>query len=226
MTTKALPITFNKAPVLFLLILLGSCHANQDPSDQAVSDPDSKEVLLDVSHKHTVLSDCLQLAASQGLVYYQDSVFTGRSIKKKFDRVVQSVGYLGGKKDGPFLLYFNTGDLSYFCFYRSGRKVGEAKSWWSNGKLRSQSNFVDGVADGRQLQWYKTGQLFKEINLVDGKEEGMQRSWRKNGKIYNNYEAKNGRIFGLKRATLCYQLSDEEVVDSKRKVDLIPSVQP
>ena len=45
-----------------------------------------------------------------------------------------------------------------------------------------------------------------------GQEEGLQRAWRQNGKLYVNYEAKHGRIFGLKRASLCYELNDENIV--------------
>ena len=77
--------------------------------------------------------------------------------------------------------------------------------------MRSESAFNEGIAHGTQRQWYKSGVLFKEINLAMGKEEGMQKAWRENGKIYNNYEARNGRIYGLKRASLCYELDNEEV---------------
>ncbi|MEO1653471.1 MAG: toxin-antitoxin system YwqK family antitoxin, partial [Bacteroidota bacterium] len=78
--------------------------------------------------------------------------------------------------------------------------------------LRSWSRYESGKAQGRQQQWYKGGERFKELNIVQGREEGRQRAWRKNGKLYVNYEARNGRIFGLKRAGLCYELNNENIV--------------
>ncbi|MEM6326480.1 MAG: toxin-antitoxin system YwqK family antitoxin, partial [Bacteroidota bacterium] len=62
-----------------------------------------------------------------------------------------------------------------------------------------------------QRQWYRSGALFKELHLVEGREDGLQRAWRENGDLYSNYEARDSRIYGLRRATLCYELDDEQI---------------
>ncbi|WCO00648.1 toxin-antitoxin system YwqK family antitoxin [Psychroserpens ponticola] len=154
----------------------------------------------------------LVLKTDLGLMYYQNQPFNGTSVKH-YNAVVkaESIKYINGKRHGIYQKWFPNGALSFEAYYVNGLQHGKAKSWWKNGNLRSEANFKDGIVNGIQKQWYKSGAKFKEMSIVNGQEEGFQKAWRENGKIYNNYEAKNGRIFGLKRASLCYQLEDENV---------------
>lgn len=159
-----------------------------------------------------VAEEELELQVSEGLVYWQEELFTGVAVSRHPDgSLATRKEYQAGQKHGEIQFWFASGQLSYQSYYVQGKRHGLVRSWWKNGNLRSQANYVQGVAHGVQEQWYQSGARFKRQNLVEGREEGLQQTWRENGKLYNNYEAKNGRIFGLKRAKLCYELDDQEV---------------
>ncbi|PZE18003.1 toxin-antitoxin system YwqK family antitoxin [Putridiphycobacter roseus] len=160
-----------------------------------------------------VADSLLKRNVKNGRKTYAGEEFTG--IAEKYypnQQIAESVHYLSGKKHGEMTKWFPDGKISFIAQYHHGKKNGAVISWWVNGNMRSMANFDEGVPDGVQKQWFQSGAKFKVLNLNQGKEEGLQRSWRENGKLYCNYEAKNGRIFGLKRANLCFQLEDENIV--------------
>lgn len=194
---------FNKSLKLLFITLLLSCTNTTDLAINSVTKSNENVEELD--------SELLHLRPNLGLVFYNDALFTGVSIKTINKIKVEEIHYLAGTKHGSFKKWFPDGSISYETNYTVGKKNGKAISWWKNGTIRSEEFFKNGFAHGVQKQWYKTGEKFKEITISEGKEEGIQRAWRKNGKLFINYEAKNGRIFGLKRASLCYELQNEEV---------------
>ena len=168
---------------------------------------------LPVFELDSVSKDDLKLMVNEGLYMHENSPFSGYAVEYFAGNNLETVTlFQCGKKHGSLKKWFESGVKSYSAEYTDGKLDGISSTWWRNGKLRSTSNFKDGVPEGVQLQWYKSGAKFKVRQLANGIEDGIQQSWRENGKIYNNYEAKNGRIFGLKRANLCYELTDEEVV--------------
>lgn len=190
-----------KIIIYIVLVFLFSCTSKPKVEVNTAS---TSKIIVDKSK--TILK------RDVGLVYYNDSLFTGTVVTYYPNKIkAESIDYKNGKRDGNYKKWFNSGLLSYHTIYKNGKQHGTTKTWWINGNLRSEANHSNGVVEGVQKQWYKSGEKFKELNIVNGQEEGMQRTWRKNGKLYNNYEAKNGRIFGLKRANLCYELKEEDV---------------
>tara|TARA_R110001592_G_scaffold237306_11_gene496352 strand:- start:7122 stop:7733 length:612 start_codon:yes stop_codon:yes gene_type:complete len=198
---------FNKSIFSFFLILsvlCTSCGSNEPTNEHHF-----------VSHKNQgeVPATDLVLNANEGVVYYDNILFTGTSVKKYNSGVVaETIEYKQGKRNGLRKKWFENGKLSYEANYISNKLDGTTRSWWISGQLKTESHIVDGKLNGTQKQWYNNGQLFKELTMVDGKESGMQRAWRKTGKLYINYEAKQGRIFGLNRSNLCYELNNEDIV--------------
>jgi len=163
-----------------------------------------------------VVKSEVELRPTEGLIYRDDQPFTGRVVSTFANDIIQeSIEYVSGRKYGHHKKWFANGELAFDARWQNGLLDGISTSWWSNGNKRSETNQVLGKLHGVQLQWYPSGNIFKQRNMNMGVEEGLQRSWRENGKVYNNYEAKNGRIFGLKRASLCFQLDNEEIQISK-----------
>ena len=192
-TIKAPPMRYSSFLVL-LWGLLGCAHtATQSPV--------------------VVAADALELHPQEGRFYHQGEPFTGigETHYPAGQRAAMTT-YQAGKKQGQHQKWFETGTLSYQCHYEGNKLHGEAKSWWTNGRLRTVSRYAYGVGEGLQEQWYRTGERFKRLQLHKGKELGLQQAWRKNGTLYSNYEVKNGKIYGLKKAGLCYELDQEEVV--------------
>lgn len=195
--------------LVFLMLWLCSCQEGTKSTTTILSVKNDPNLVV-------VAKDSLKLIPAEGIVYYQNKPFTGISLGRyPSGQEAVSLQYSNGIRDGKYIKWFADGTISYISEYKNGKQEGTAKSWWNNGNLRSQSRYISGIGQGQQTQWYKSGVKFKVMNLTDGKEEGIQTSWRENGKIYNNYEARNGRIFGLKRAALCFQLEDENVVYGK-----------
>ena len=189
----------------FMFVILLGCQTEEHHSSAAATGMPTE--LLVVSR------DSLETNRKPGLVYQRNKPFTGVSISHYGNgQIAEKISFLNGQRNGKRQKWFESGLLSYQASYLEGFLDGKVKSWWQNGKLRSLSNYDHGVADGEQKEWYSSGKLFKSMQLVNGLEEGIQQAWRENGKLYVNYEAKNGRIFGLKRASLCYELTNENIV--------------
>jgi len=201
---KAVHPAFSR--LLFCIgLLIGSVSCKSKTEQPVKADHHTEEM--------TVEASSLRLVAEEGLVYYQGIPFTGTS-QAFYDNghLAESIHYLQGIREGSRKKWFPSGQISFQANYEAGKRNGAVFTWWKTGVLRSKAMYLDGIVHGKQQQWYPSGALFKELNINQGVEEGLQRAWRENGKIYNNYEAKDGRIFGLKRATLCYELEEEEVV--------------
>lgn len=126
----------------------------------------------------------------------------------------RQVGLVNGKKEGKKLTYFQDGRLRFEETYLNNKLHGTVRRWSmvSGYQLIAYLQYQSGKPHGEQKKWYNTGELHKHLHLVDGREEGLQKAFRKNGAVYANYEAKNGRVFGLKRANLCYELDNEQIV--------------
>ncbi len=128
--------------------------------------------------------------------------------------MAKEIPVFNGKKEGVQRTYFPNGQLKFEESYSNNKLHGKVRRWGieEGHQLLAELNYEDGKLHGKQRKWYPSGELHKLLNLVAGKEDGMQKAFRKNGALYANYEAKNGRVFGLKRANLCYELENEQVV--------------
>ncbi|MGB1217744.1 MAG: toxin-antitoxin system YwqK family antitoxin [Saprospiraceae bacterium] len=205
MITKEHLVVFGS--IILSILIFSACQSN-----------DSGELKKLESTSDLIVNDSLLvLAQNEGLVYYQNKPFSGNAVNyfPNTEQIASSRTYQNGRTDGLYQKWFGDGTMSFESHYKNGKQNGLTRSWWKDGVPRSESNFTDGIAHGKQIQWYKSGGKFKEQNLVNGREQGIQKAWRENGKIYTNYEARNGRIFGLKRASLCYELEEEDIKTDK-----------
>lgn len=162
----------------------------------------------------------LTLMPLEGKWYFQQQPFSGHAVLFHLDSsLIEKVGYLDGKREGPAYKWYADGQLRKASFYKRNKLDGIVKVWapGPDTVLIVESQYEDGVRHGLQQRWYPDGQPLNRRHLLNGREEGMQQAWLPTGKIYINYEAKNGRIFGLKKATLCYQLDSLEVVYSSEE---------
>lgn len=172
------------------------------------------ETLINTSK--IILKDSLILNGNEGNWYYKNKLYSGFAVQYYSDGSLKDkTGFLNGKKEGIYKVWFQNGVLKLESNYHKNTLVGTYKVWWNNANLALESFYKKGKKEGVERQWYLDGSLSKERNLVKGRENGLQRAWLQNGKIYINYEAKNGRTFGLKRANLCYQLKNEKIAENK-----------
>ena len=195
--------------LILISIIFISCKSDRE--NQLISH--SQEIII---KNVEVLKEDLILNGNLGIWYYNDTPYSGYSVKYHMNgTLIEMVGFYNGKKEGIAKLWYDNGILKMESNYNQNSLVGSYKSWWRNGVLSSESNYVNGRVNGVEKKWFDNGVLSKQRNLLNGKEDGIQKAWLKNGKLYVNYEAKNGRIFGMRRANSCYKLEDEIVIRKK-----------
>lgn len=177
-----------------------------------------KDIVTEAVHLGTieVHKDSLRLNGNEGNWYHHGKLFTGYGLTYHPNgELRQKVGFYKGKKHGIAQLWFSNGVLKVESHYNNNKLEGPYRAWWKNGVLAFEACYKNGKLEGIEKNWYETGQLAKRRNLMNGEEQGLQQAWLRNGTLYVNYEAKNGRIFGMRRANLCYQLTDEKVIITK-----------
>ena len=110
--------------------------------------------------------DFKDLVGRKGLYYkkFSDVPFTGKTTGK-----TQGT-FKNGKKDGPFVDY------------------------WDNGQLESQGTYKNGKMDGPYVSHHDNGQFRAKGTLKDGKREGPWVVYKKDGTVWEKYTGtfKNG----------------------------------
>ncbi len=197
---------------LFLLVLV-TCASFSCKKNVATKSTVDIQIVIDSVE---VLKKKLLLNQIKGAWYFMGEPFNGYSVKYHSNgALAERLGFYKGKREGTAKRWSANGKLLVESHYKNNRLHGRYTTWWDNQVAASEANYENGKINGIEKQWYASGQLAKVRNLVDGKEHGLQKAWLENGILYVNYEAKNGRIFGMRRANSCYQLKDEQVVQSK-----------
>ncbi|WP_375240333.1 toxin-antitoxin system YwqK family antitoxin [Polaribacter sp.] len=190
--------------LLIVILALSSCNKT---SVKTTSKKEIKNFLVDKNE--------LELIKEKGQWFYMGNPFNGFAVKYYSNSSLsEKIGYYNGKKEGLAYMFFKDGTVKTKSFYNENVLEGTKIKYYSSGKVFSESKYLNGKKHGIEQVWFENGQLSKKKYLKDGKENGLQQAWLKNGKIYVNYEAKNGRAFGLQRANLCYQLSNEKIIEN------------
>ena len=67
-----------------------------------------------------------------------------------------------GKREGPWVYYYDNGQLDNKGVYENGRKEGPWVSYWSNGQLSYKGVFKNGRKEGPWVSYNKDGNAYKE----------------------------------------------------------------
>ena len=100
-----------------------------------------------------------------------------------------------GKKHGPWVIYYDNGQLSSKGTYKDGKEVGPWVEYYKKGQLKSKGTYRDGTLDGPWVSYHKKyGLLFYKGTYKDGKEDGPWVSYNKDGTVNEKYTGtyKNG----------------------------------
>ena len=153
--------------------------------------------------------DDSQIKIKNGVIYYNDSSFSGILIENYTDGKKKSqTEYYKGVKWGKELKWYYSGQLYTERFYYDGMKDSTNTGYWPNGNKKFVYQFSKGNYDGSFKEWYPDGSLSIWMNYKNGKEDGSQRGWRENGKLFINYVVKNGKTYGVVKSRLCYSVKD------------------
>ena len=147
---------------------------------------------------------------SGGIVYVNDSVFTGTlfSLYADSNDTLEFSSYLNGREHGTAKQFYQKGAVKEIRYFENGKKQGEYKGWWPDGTKKYLFQFKDDEYNGTCYEWAENGQLTHQANYKQGHEEGTQAAWYTNGKIRSNYTIINGRRYGLLGTRNCKNVSD------------------
>ncbi len=89
-----------------------------------------------------------------------------------------------GKKNGPYELYYENGQLKRKANFKNDRYEGPFEQYWDNGQLEIKTSFKNNKYDGPIEVYFRNGQLegkgFYEAGMYEGRIE-KGRSFRVGG---------------------------------------------
>lgn len=101
--------------------------------------------------------------------------------KKK--QIEYELNILKGKRHGPFIEYYISGQQKIITNYKNGEIDGSYRIYYTNGELKYESNYSNGVQFGKTKSYYENGKIYRTFNLSNGKYEGEIKEFQKNGDL-------------------------------------------
>jgi len=132
--------------------------------------------------------DAKDLVKRDGVYFKKrtDIPFTGKVTGKEHGELKK------GKKHGPWVKYWDNGQLSSKGNYKDGKKDGPWVTYHNNGQLSEKVTYKDGKWDGPWVSYNKNGQLWNKGTHKDGKRDGPWIYYREKGQLWFKETYKNG----------------------------------
>ena len=105
----------------------------------------------------------------------------------------------GGELDGPWRLYYPSGQLEEEQFYVAGRIDGVERKFHENGQLAAEVHWTDGERDGDFRNFDRDGNLTMQGAYVRGRPSGTQEEFWPSGAPRSVRHFDEGREVGLSR---------------------------
>ena len=126
-------------------------------------------VLMTLLFSGLLLGETMDNLVEREGIYYKeftDVPFTGRITGKEQGTI------RNGKKDSPWIGYWDNGQLWFKGTYKDGKVEGPFVWYYDNGQLHYKGNFKDGEKEGPWVGYLGNGQLWWKVTFKDGKVEG------------------------------------------------------
>jgi hypothetical protein len=123
------------------------------------------------------------LVERDGLTYkkFSDVPFTGKVTGNT------QGSFKDGKKHGPWVYYYDNGQLMWKGTYKVGKKDGPWIYYHLNGQLWFKGTFKNGKKDGPYVEYHDNGHLTVKGTYKDGKEDGPWVGFNKDGTVWLKY---------------------------------------
>lgn len=106
------------------------------------------------------------------------------------------MAFKDGKGEGPYRLYYPTGQVKERGSYKAGTPHGRYEWYNFNGQLMQEGSFLRGVKTGPYKTYHENGQLEFKVSYKNGKESGVSYKYFNNGVLGRKASWKNGVEFG------------------------------
>ena len=122
-----------------------------------------------------------ELVERGGLYYKKFSTepFTGKTVGRKQGT------FREGKKQGPWVEYYDQGQLRLIGNYKNGKWEGPYVSYHDNGLLSEQGSFSNGEGEGPWEGYYLNGRLKWKGIYKGGKKDGRSVYYGEDGSKYS-----------------------------------------
>ena len=109
------------------------------------------------------------LVRVDGLYYkkFTDVPFTG-----KLDEGLERGAFKNGKREGPWVEYWDNGRLAAKGAYKNGKEEGPWVQYWENGQLLIKHASKNGKEEGPWVKYWDDGQLSGKGSYKNEKREG------------------------------------------------------
>ena len=131
--------------------------------------------------------DFKDLFERDGLFYekFTDTPFTGTSTGLQQGKIKK------GLRNGMWLEFYESGQLSYKVNYKEGKKDGKAISYSEEGVIVGKYPFENGELNGRAYYYYDNGNLWVSSDWKNGVEDGEGKSYYGSGNLKSKATYKN-----------------------------------
>ena len=97
--------------------------------------------------------------------------------------MVSVVGCGKGRPTGPYVEYYENGQVEVEGNYKDGVKDGKHVGYYKNGQILVEGNYKDGKEDGKWVGYYSSGEIKREENYKDGQRVGKWVEYYRSGEI-------------------------------------------
>jgi antitoxin component YwqK of YwqJK toxin-antitoxin module len=108
--------------------------------------------------------------------------------------------FLGSKRHGPQLTYFQTGQLKERASFAYDQPHGFLERWYYDGTKALEGTWSAGLRDGAWRRYYPGGVLKSEFFYDHGQRIGTWRTWYPSGQIEFEQHFQDDAIHGYDRA--------------------------
>lgn len=77
--------------------------------------------------------------------------------------------FIDGNLDGPYIEWYQDGELKERCTYKNGKLDETFEAWYPNGQLKERKYYIDCKLNGLHEKWYDDGQDKSRKSYVMGK---------------------------------------------------------
>jgi hypothetical protein len=84
-------------------------------------------------------------------------------------------------KEGPIVLYRESGLKMMEGNYKNGKQDGEWTLYYETGGKKSVDHYKNGVQEGEHIGWYENGQIAAKGQYKNGEQDGLWKRWGPDG---------------------------------------------
>ena len=122
---------------------------------------------------------------------FTDVPFTG-----EIDEGLERGSFKNGEREGPWVSYWDNGQLSSKFDYKNGKLEGPWIYYYEDGQLDRKGDYKNDKQEGPWVSYHDNGQLWWKGDHKNGEQEGPYVCYHDNGQLHYEGNYKNGKQEG------------------------------